>query len=56
MIGIPGFILVGIGAAVLSHPMMILIGFLLAMSLRTLTESAVGHDTIARFLGSRAVG
>ena len=55
-IGIPGFILIGIGAALLSHPMMILIGFLLAMSLRTLTESAVGHDAIARFLGSRVAG
>ena len=56
LIGIPGFILVGIAAALLSHPMMILIGFLLAMSVRTLTESSVGHDAIARFLGSRAAG
>lgn len=56
LVAVPSFILLGVGAALLGHPMMVLIGFLLAMSTRTLTESAVGHDATARYLQGRDAG
>ena len=55
-IGFPAFLLLGVGAALLGDPMMLLTGFLLAMFTRTQTGLAVGRDAIARFLQSHEVG
>ena len=55
-IGFPLFLVLGMGAAFLGHPMLVLSGFLLAMLSWTQTDLAVAHDLIARFLVSRMAG
>lgn len=56
VVGFPAFLALGIGAAMLSDPMIAVLGFLLAMFVWTRSDVAVGHDAIARFLASHVVG
>lgn len=55
-IAFPLFLLVGMGAALLGDPMLMLAGFMVAMLSWTQTDLAVGRDQIARFLADRVAG
>lgn len=54
--GVPIFLSLGLAAAALGDPMVMLVGFLVAMFIGTQTSMAVGHDAIARFLRGRVLG
>jgi len=55
-IGFPIFLLVGLAAAFIGDPMLMLVGFLLAMLSWTQIDLAVGRDAIDRFLAGRLAG
>lgn len=55
-IGFPLFLLVGVGAALLGDPLLMLAAFLLAMLSWTSTDRAVARDHMARFLAGRTAG
>ncbi len=55
-IAFPLFVLVGIGAASIGDPMLMVTGFLLALFAWTRTDLAVGHDLIGQFLAGHVAG
>ena len=55
-LGLPIFASLGVAAALLGDPMLMLIGFMIAMFIGTQSRLAVGQDAIARFLEERVVG
>jgi hypothetical protein len=55
-LGLPGFLLLGVGAGLVADPTMMLTGFLLAMFTWTGAERASARDAMARFLARHSVG
>lgn len=55
-LGLPIFAILGVAAAVVGDPMLMLIAFMIAMVIGTQSRLAVGQDAIARFLEERVVG
>lgn len=55
-LGFPVFISLGVAAAALGDPMLMLLGLLVAMFIGMQSRLAVGQDVIARFLEPRVVG
>jgi len=55
-IGVPAFAAIGVAAALLGDPMLLLLGLVVSLFIGSQSGLARGQDAIARFLEARAVG